>query len=205
MYERHVTASYLLKHPDELDKFLDYDKVHRYKGLSHFARPYSPEEFDKIISKRTQELIRTEYETVKNDFTMTLCKKCKTTQPMFSWTKLSTLELAIRAERGLDSHYYNDYFQPTIMSHSTAASHARIREDPNGHPYFDAEGQRSKVSVTLMSLHLLLLFVLDLQNDHFKLAIDADLKQLERDYRDCWAPNEPNPPESAPTAADSRI
>ena len=29
MYERHVTATYLLNHQDELEQFLEYDKVHR--------------------------------------------------------------------------------------------------------------------------------------------------------------------------------
>jgi hypothetical protein len=40
MYERHVTAAYLLKHPDQLDRFLEYDKVQRGKGLIHFSFVY---------------------------------------------------------------------------------------------------------------------------------------------------------------------
>ena len=197
MYERHVTAAYLLKHPDELEQFLEYDKVHRYKGFNHFASSYTADELDKIISKETQERIKAQYDEVKGNFRMTLCKKCKSTQPMFSWTTLSTLDLAKRTKRGLEGHYYNDFYEPTIFTHSTASAlQARMRADKNGHPFFDAEGQRKKVGTVLMSVHLLLLFVLDLQNDFFKLGIDDDIKQLEKDYRDCWTPNEPARPDS---------
>jgi hypothetical protein len=52
MYERHVTATYLLNHQDELAQFLDYDKVHRNKALIHFARPYTAKELDKMFSSR---------------------------------------------------------------------------------------------------------------------------------------------------------
>jgi hypothetical protein len=194
MYERHVTAVYLLKYPDELDRFLAYDKVQKHKGLFHFARPYTADELDKMIPKDVQAKIVEEYESVKKDFREPLCKKCETTQPMRSWTTLSTLDLAIKGERGLDNHYYHDYFEPTLMSHSTASSlSARIRSDENGHPFFDAEGQRKKVKAALIAAHLLLLFVLDLQNEYFKIGLDDDLKQLSKDYRDCWAPNEAHP------------
>jgi len=195
MYERHVTAAYLLTHQDELDRFIAYDKVHRNKALVHFARPYTAEELDKMIPREAQDKIKEEYESVRKDFREPLCKKCGSTQAMRSWTTLSTLDLAIKGERGLDGHYYHHYYEPTLFTHSTAAAlNYRIQPDKNGHPVFDAEGQRKKVGSALQSAHLLLLFVLDLQNEYFKLSLDAELKQLSKDYRDCWAPKEPDPP-----------
>jgi Family of unknown function (DUF5677) len=193
MYERHVTAAYLLKHPDELDKFLEYDKVQKGKGLIHFSRPYTKDEMDNMVPREEQDRIMALYEEAKKHFTKPLCEKCKTTQPLGSWTKLSTLALAEKSERGLDNHYYHHYYEPTMFSHSTVgAIETRIRPDENGHPYFDPEGQHKKVKMALVAAHLLCIFVLDLQNDYFKLGFDDELKQLSRDYRDCWAPNEPD-------------
>src|SRR6266481_116880 len=194
MCERHVTAAYLLKYPDQLDRFLEYDKVQRGKGLIHFSRPYTRAEMDKMIPREEQDRVMADYEEVKKDFRDVLCRKCETTQAMRSWTTLSTLDLAIKGERGLQDHYYHDYYEPTMMSHSTAASlSARIRPDENGHPFFDVEGEHRKVKGAIIAAHLLFLLVLDLQNDYFKLGLDAALKQLSRDYRDCWAPNATDP------------
>ncbi len=80
----------------------------------------------------------------------------------------------------------------------------RIRADENGHPFFDAEGQRKTVNKALSTAHLMFLLVLDLQNEYFKLGLDDDLKQLSKDYRDCWAPNEPDPPDSEAKAVDAQ-
>ena len=196
MYERHVTAAYLLKYPDQLDRFLAYDKVQCGKGLIHFSRPYTRDEIDEMIPREEQDRIMADYEEVKKDFRDVLCKKCGTTQAMRSWTTLSTLDLAIKGERGLQDHYYHDYYEPTMMSHSTASSlSARIRPDEDGHPFFDVEGQRRKVKRAIRAAHLLFLLVFDLQNDYFKIGLDAELNQLSNDYRDCWALNGTEPAE----------
>ena len=61
--------------------------------------------------------------------------------------------------------------------------------------FFDVEGQRRKVKRAIRAAHLLFLLVLDLQNDYFKIGLDAELNQLSNDYRDCWALNGTEPAE----------
>src|SRR5437870_9339760 len=49
MYERHVTAAYLAKYPEEVDSFLAYHHIHRYKDLVHLKNMYSVEKLNELV------------------------------------------------------------------------------------------------------------------------------------------------------------
>lgn len=198
MYEREVTAVYLAKNPDKVDDFLDYHSVQIRKGMNHLKRVTKDEALERMIPKKLQESIEADYKTVKDKFLETICENCNLTKPMGSWTKLATPDLAFKADVELANLYFYDYFRPTMYSHSTVSSLiARLRKGEQDQFLFDNEGQKSHVKEALIGAHALLLHVLDFQNEHFKLGLDDGLKQLSRDFEECWRgfipPIEPQP------------
>jgi hypothetical protein len=95
--------------------------------------------------------------------------------------------LAAKAGRGLGEEYFYNYFRPTMFAHSTVSSLiARLNQSADGTALFDSEGQKRRVKEASVYLHLLILHVLDLQNEFFKIGFDDDLKSLENDHRECW-------------------
>src|ERR1700674_3484230 len=96
MYERQVTASYLSKHPEGTDAFLDYYFVQRRKAMNHVREVYrgDADGLERIISKEMQEQIEREYQDVKDEFTETICDTCGKTRIMMSWSKHHTGVLA---------------------------------------------------------------------------------------------------------------
>jgi hypothetical protein len=192
LYERQTTAAYLIRHPEDLDDFLDYHFVQMRRGLNHARKMYTGDDFIKLVPKERQDQIEQDYQAVINRFTEKVCEKCNTTKPMASWSKHSTPELARRAERGLAELYYVHYFQPTMFSHSSVYSLlARLRENEEGMPVFDNEGQRKHIPDALVAAHLLLIHVLDMHNDYFKLRLEGDIRRIYEDYKECWVGYEP--------------
>jgi hypothetical protein len=190
MYERQVTSSYLSRHPNEVDDFLDFDFVQRRKGLNNLRRLYNGEELNRIVSRARQDEIERQYRDVKRDgrYTDTLCGPCGTSRDTMSWTNLSTPDVAQRGGQQLDKFYFPLYNKPTLLGHPSLYSLAiRIRDDADGPGFaFDAEGQRSQVGEALSHAHFLLLHVFGTQNDHFHLGADDQLNALLEDYRACW-------------------
>jgi len=188
LFERQTTAAYLMKYPEHLDDFLDFHFVQMRRGLNHARKMYrDDDEFTKLVPKERQDEIEWDYQNVIARFTEDVCKKCNTTKPMGSWSKYNTPELARRAERGLAELYYVHYFQPTMFSHSSVYSLlARLREDDDGQAIFDHEGQRKHVAEALVAAHLLLIHVLDMHNDYFKLGLDKEVRAVYEDYKQSW-------------------
>jgi hypothetical protein len=189
MYERQVTAAYLIKHPDKVDDFLDYHFVQERKGMNHLKRVYKAEDLVNLIPAERQEEIENEYQAIIQNgrFIETLCEPCNKTRPMGSWSALATPDLALKADRGLAESYFYHYFRPTMFSHSTVYSVlARLREDNQGNPIFDNEGQRKHIKEALVGAHYLLLMVLDMHNDYFELGLEKEIQGLLDDYFECW-------------------
>lgn len=198
MYERLVTTAFLIKQPDKVADFIDYHCVQERKSLNILREIYNGDDLLKMIPQERQDEIQHNYEEVTKNgrFSEPVCKHTDKRKPLSSWINIAMAGLALKAERGLSDMYFNYYNRPTMMSHSTVASVlARLREGDDGNPMFDNEGQKRVVKEAVTAAHHLLLLVLDLQNDHFKLKLDEELKQLTKDYRDCWALNVPDPPE----------
>ena len=204
MYERLVTMAFLINQPDKVDDFIDYYFVQRRKGLNILKDIYNGDDLAKMIPLDKQEEIEREYQEVTKDgrFTEPVCKHSDKRKSLPSWINIALPGLARKAGHGLYDMYFNYYQRPTQMTHSSTESvMARLREDEQGNLLFDNEGQRRIVQEAITAAHHLLLHVLELQNEYFKLGLD--LEQLGKDYRDCWAPNEPDP-ETEAKAADAR-
>ena len=187
MYERQVTAAYLSKYPSEVQDFIDYHYVHRRKGMIHLREMYGTERAKTIIPPKEQEEIEASFQLVRNRFTQTICETCKTTRPMQSWSKHHTGVLAKKGDQDLAQNYYVNYYQPTLLSHSTVSSLvSRLVQDEDGTFAFAVDGQRNRVTEGLFNAHSLLLNVFDLQNKHFKLGLDDEISKRFDEYQECW-------------------
>ena len=192
MYEREVTAAYLSKHPEAVDDFLDYHFVHMRKAVNHLRETLGTlDELHKLVPPEKLEEIERDYQGVRNRFIEPLCQTCGTTKPMFSWTRFHTGVLAQRGSEGLKQMYFYWYYRPTLLSHSTIASlMARMKVTEGGVLFFDGGAQRNYVKEALVGAHHLMLYVLDTQNDHFKLGLDEELRARVEDFNACWIDQE---------------
>ena len=83
--------------------------------------------------------------------------------------------------------YYAYYYRPTLLSHSTLTSlTSRLFKEEDGSFAFDVDGQRSHITEALINAHGLLLSVLELQNKHFKLGLDEELRERFREFKETW-------------------
>jgi Family of unknown function (DUF5677) len=184
MYERAVTAAYLFKYPSKAPRFLDYHKVHKYRALNHAKKLGT---LGPRISSESEEQIRNEYEAVKGMFTEEICGPCGKTRVMNSWTKLDTASLAIKVGKGYSDLYYNAFYRPTLLVHTTVASlESRLELAPNGGITFRSGAQREEARQAIVIAHHLLLGVLMEQNEHFKLACNADINVALEEFKQLY-------------------
>ena len=182
IYEKAVTADYLHKFPDEATNFLEYGDIHLHKDLHH-----SKLENDEQL-KEEIDYINENYNKIKDKFRTTVCKKCGTTRPMYSWIKYDTQTLAEKGESLLENFYNEVYFQPTMQSHTTIlAILSRMNIDEKTDAlYISDKKQRSVARSVLRLTHIIIFSVLDTQNRQFKLGIDDELMERAKDLELCW-------------------
>lgn len=191
MYERQVTAAYLANNRDDVGDFVNYHHVQQRKAVIHLREAYRGEQeiFNRLVPEEDRADVERNFEALPNKF-KEKCETCKKSM-MMSWTSHSTAALATHGGQGLEKLYYYQYFRPTMFTHSTFKSvEARVVDRPDGTFAFESDGQQTHIREALLSGHNLLLNVFDLQNKHFQLGLDAELEQCNRDYLECWAPEE---------------
>jgi hypothetical protein len=148
---------------------------------------YSAEKLNDLVPISRQKEIEQNYQTRRDQFATTKCEKCNTTRPMMSWSKLDLATMAKKADSDLAQNYYADYYRPTMMSHATMTSILSRMIKEGEHSYaIGVEGQRTAVPEALIAAHKLLLFVLDLQNRHFKLGLDREIDARRAEFLECW-------------------
>ena len=67
MYERLVTAAFLVNQPDKVDDFIDYHFVQRRRGLNTLRDIYNADELAKMIPLDNQEKVEREYQETINE------------------------------------------------------------------------------------------------------------------------------------------
>jgi hypothetical protein len=86
LYENALTMAYIAAQPEEADMFLDYNCVHDKRMLDNFKKVEGLELESAISAERMKEIVDN-YESMKNKFQTTDCKKCGTRKLQQSWTK----------------------------------------------------------------------------------------------------------------------
>lgn len=200
LYEKTVTADYISTHPGEADKFLDYFWIHMKKDINHQKNVYK----NHVLSPGEEHIIE-EYEKVKDLFIEPLCKKCGTSRPQMSWTKLDVASMAKAAKSPIADWYYSWYFLPTLQTHTTmGAIFTRLRVvEELDFTYFSSGPQREVARKMVRDSHLIMLNVLHRQNEHFQLAMDDELMERAKDFDDSWIPDQPIEEDSVSTSPDT--
>ena len=122
MFERAVTAHYLLKHPEQAQDFRDYGAVADYKLLQSLRSSGR----DSTIPEERQAEIAQKYESVKDRFLITSCEECGTTRVNHTWNKKDVVSMA-RESEGLRALLPHAYHIPTGQFHSTMSSNPALQ------------------------------------------------------------------------------
>ncbi len=191
MYERAVSARYLMDHPEEVDNFLDFHRVADYKFLTATEQSMGRD----VFSSEQAEKIRNDYESVKGQFTVTDCKKCGTSRMNHTWSKVDIVSMA-RMTKNLWPFILPGYYMPMREAHSTVgaifsrlAPQAAAKEESL---IFDGELQRDRAHTALFTAHMILLDALELQREFFKIdELTSIMQTCIADYTEMWKGDKP--------------
>jgi hypothetical protein len=183
MYERAVTAWYLHLNPEQTEDYLDFFWVSQHR----LARAVADTFGEGILPRNKLEETERMYQQVRHRFLVTACGKCGTKQLNYTWTKLDFVSLARRVG-SIGQFVVPAYYIPTEHAHSTVrAILSRLEEGETDGIILGCDAQRSEADDALRLGHLLLLSVLDLQREHFKLRDSAeDIQRCIADYNAIW-------------------
>ncbi len=184
MYERAVVARYLHLNPDETDAFLDWEIVSRGKAAKLVRETFG----DALPPERLEELKNAEVEAkpLRERFRVTDCEKCGTKKLNHTWGP-DFVSMAKKAG-AIGDWLYPAYYEPLSQAHAThGAIRLRLKGSEDKGWSFDGGAQREDADRVLLLAHLIMLHVLELQRDHFKLeALDKPLEECAQAYREIW-------------------
>jgi len=186
MYERAVSARYLVDHPEEVDNFLDFHRVADYKFLTAIEQSIGLG----VFSAEQAAKIRRDYESVKSQFMVSDCNDCGTVRVNHTWSKADIVSMARKAQ-SLWSFIVPGYYVPMREAHSTVgAIFSRIDSESakKGEGLiFDGETQRSRAHMALFTAHMILLDTLELQRVFFGIEeLAAIMQTCIGDYSEIW-------------------
>jgi hypothetical protein len=179
LYERAVTARYLFKHPDEVDKFLSYHRVTDHKLLTAIQSSMGRD----ILTPEQVEKIKRDFEQAKTDFMIPDCRVCKTTRLNHTWSRKDVVSMA-RELGDLWPLIVPAYYLPTREFHTTMGA-IFSRLDPGAVAkgeglIFDGSAQRDRADQAFLAGYPILLNVLHLQLECFH------VKELEPLMQTCF-------------------
>lgn len=184
MYERAVTAWYLHSKPEETDNYLDFYWV----SQRRLARAVTDTFGEGVLPKDKLEEVEEMYQSVRDRFQVTVCEKCKKKQVNYTWSKLDFVSMA-REVGSLGQFVVPAYYIPTQQAHSTVrAILSRLEEGKEENSIiFGGHAQRDEADDCLRLGYLILLSVLDLQIEHFKLEpLREKFQQCLTDFNEIW-------------------
>jgi hypothetical protein len=183
MYERTVTTRYLSAHQEEAQNFLDFHWVSQRKLMKAIDETFGPE----LLSQEKRDEVEREFQRVRERFTVTDCKECKTTRLNYTWSKLDFVSMAKKAGP-VGQLIVPGYYLPTKETHSTIdAIFTRLDPEARG-LIFDGGPQRKRADDAMLTAHNLILDNLDLQADYFKLTnLEEQLKKCVSDFMYIWS------------------
>jgi hypothetical protein len=189
MYERAVTARYLMDHSDEVDNFLDFHRVSDYKFLMAAEQStgrslFSPEQVKKI---------KEDYKSVKAQFVIPDCKVCGTTRPNHTWSKVDIVSMA-RTTKNLWPFVLPGYYMPMREGHSTVgAIFSRLDPVTEDGLVFGGDAQRDRANTALFTAHMILIETFQLQREFFNIGeLDPIIQTCISDYSEIWKDKAPS-------------
>jgi hypothetical protein len=185
LFEKTVTATYIITHPGEAELFEKYNAVHKYKLLER-AKRLQTRRIDALLDNDRE--ITADYERVKTDFQMTNCKKCATKRLQPSWSKLDIAAMCQQIDPKFEELYFSCYLYPTLHIHSTFYSLGNILERAaKKETVADVEPEEQNLITMSLSFSCsIMMQIAHAHNLQFALGRDSDLAKCTKALEDGW-------------------
>lgn len=174
MYERIVTSAYIAKNPSEARPFVEDDVIKKWKLWERILE-FWPELKDSVPPEKIAAL--------EADF---IAVKAKRPRGQKEWTSLNLSDMAKSVDINPYAIYGACYLEPTFHTHATGFGlSARFRLTDDGAISY-RETSEKEARTALQLAHNLMLRFLELQNDYFRLGLEAEIKERIDAFQRIW-------------------
>jgi len=186
LYERVVSALYLIEHPEEVQDFNDYADIDAWHVLTNAKRvgvdPVS------VMGQEKYDQLEKAYKAAEARFTRSGSRRARP-----SWAQKDLAQRAAEVKVvgaggqtvALDKLYGACGFWPTMLLHTTNVSlEARLTPTATGGRAFIHEPTRVEADIALKCAHDLIALLFHKCNEFF--SWDLDVSQLAQDVLRCW-------------------
>jgi len=181
LYERVVSALYLIEHPEEVQHFNDYIDIDTWHVITNAKRiGVDPVSF---MGQEQYDQAEKAYKDAQARFTRPGSKRAR---PSWAQKDLAQRAEAVKVESvGLDKLYGACGFWPTMLLHTTGVSlEARLASTGTGARAFTHEPTRDDADAALKCAHDLIALLLHKCNEFFGWGLDVS--PLAQDVIRCW-------------------
>lgn len=186
MYEHSVTLKYLHDHPDEVQTFIDFDRVQQYK----FMKPIIDTLGVGALPSQTVAETERRYAEIKDKFMVKSCKstKCVERHVAPTWSKLDLVSMAKKAGP-MGTLIVTGYYEPLRHAHSTFRAITERLELDNIQRGLRRESQPDEADRALMVAHNCILMALEVQMERFNVpGLTEAIQDCVRDWALVWTP-----------------
>jgi hypothetical protein len=184
LYERAVTLRYLHEHPEELKDFWDYHHVATYKLML----PVDATLGAKAIPEAMRTKVTADFEGVKEQFMVTACEKCGTKRLNHTWNKLDFVSMSKKTGT-IGKLIVPGYYLPLRHAHATVgALLSRMEDNEVEGLSFAPTAQRKEADEALMSAENIIVDVLNVQEERFKIpGLKDQIQRVIEDFMEMYA------------------
>jgi Family of unknown function (DUF5677) len=189
MYERIVTAMYLVKHPSEARSFANDSSIMKLKILNRMKA--IPELKDRVTEDLFEKVDKNAT-AVRSKQKQSFCSKCGQPKTQEAWTRVSLDVMAKEVDPFLGLYYHEFYLEGTAQSHANSYGLERrlIRDDVAGKTTYK-ETSEDEAQAAFFLGHNLIVRLLVVLNDFHKLGFDTEVQEIIAAFEKSWAKNKP--------------
>jgi len=190
MYERLITAMYLAKKPSEARVFAENSPIYKLNYLTRLREliPELKTRYDDAFMDQ----VRKDAEAAKATKKQSVCSKCRQPITNEAWTRVSLDVMAREVDSDLEKLYGPIYIEGTCQAHANSLGiERRLFETENGYQYKDIS--EDEAALAIQFAHRLMLRLVVMQNNYFKLNHDDEVQLRYTAYNAIWStPSSPS-------------
>ena len=184
MYERVVTTMYIAQKPSESRPFVESSSIAKLNHINRILKafPEMKARFDDVFMDQ----LRGSAAAAQAKRRESICSKCRQPVTQDAWTRVSLDVMAKAAEPSLEVLYPQFYLEGTQQSHASMLGIERRLIHENGaYTYKDISEEEARFALHLG--HHLMVKLLWLHNDYFKLGFDNEVRERGRAFISIWS------------------
>lgn len=183
MYERVVHAKYMVLHPSEARPFVESSSIAKLNYINRMLKDF-PEMKVRYSDEFMAEL-SANAAAARAKRKESTCSKCGQPVTQQAWTRVSLDIMAKEVEPSLEVLYPQFYLEGTQQSHANMLGiERRLIEKDGGYTYKDISEDEARAALHLG--HHLMVKLLWMQNEHFKLGLDEGAQNCARAFISIW-------------------